>query len=92
MGYIAAPLMIAQLGAATLALLNDPQSILTLRHFTLIVVTWLVTFMVSVRLHNKLQTDGKNPDTLRMLVSTNWIRTSIWTLIFILSFSNALHK
>lgn len=82
MGFIAGPLMIAQLSLAGLNVWTDPQSLHAVRHLTLVIGSWIVTFAVSVRLHNKLQTLGKHMPTIDTLVSTNWIRTAIWTATF----------
>jgi len=88
MGYVAGPLMVAQLGLSSLILAIDSQSIPSVKHFTLVVSTWLITFFVSVPLHRKLQKIGKSSSVINSLVFTNWIRTAIWSFTFLLSLTN----
>ncbi|EDY84366.1 hypothetical protein VDG1235_3997 [Verrucomicrobiia bacterium DG1235] len=80
MGYIAAPLMIAQLALAILQTYKHPQP-LSFTYLALVALTWLATFAFSVPLHQKLQTNGPHPQSISKLVSTNWIRTALWSLI-----------
>lgn len=47
--------------------------------FTLIVLIWGTTFVLSVPLHHKLGVQFK-ASTARLLTATNWIRTVAWTL------------
>ena len=42
-------------------------------------LTWALTFFVSVPLHTRLSR-GHDPYVLDKLVSTNWLRTLTWTL------------
>ena len=51
---------------------------------SLVVGTWLVTFIVFVPLHNKISLNQDIVQTLANLVSYNWIRTVLWSLIFLL--------
>ncbi len=41
-------------------------------------IIWLSTFRLQVPLHKRLQ-NGKDKDLIRLLVVTNWIRTSAWS-------------
>lgn len=82
MGWIAGPLMVAQLGLASSALTSSPNSGLEVIHFLLIGVTWIATFCLSVPAHTRLKTEGQKPDIIEKLVRTNWIRTASWTLVF----------
>lgn len=81
MGYIVAPLMIAQLGLS-LSLLASQSSFQNGLHACGAAATWLVTFLVSVPLHRHLERQGKQQNTIRKLVLSNWIRTTLWTLLF----------
>ena len=45
----------------------------------LVLFLWAVTFVVSVPQHTKLA-DGFDPRAYRLLVDTNWLRTTAWTL------------
>jgi hypothetical protein len=42
-----------------------------------VIILWLVTFIFSVPLHNKLL-QGKDHLHIQKLVRTNWIRTLLW--------------
>ena len=88
MGYIVAPLMIAQLALSSFRLLSDPSNLLSILHWTLVAGTWGATFSLSVPLHKKLQARGKCPTTLAALVATNWIRTALWSLAFSVALAN----
>lgn len=48
--------------------------------FTCVVGIWLVTFFVSVPIHNQLVLLGYNASLIQQLVATNWLRTFAWTL------------
>ena len=45
----------------------------------LLVLIWLVTFLISVPLHNKLS-GGFDSQVCHRLIVTNWIRTIAWTI------------
>ncbi|MDQ8187002.1 hypothetical protein [Pelagicoccus sp. SDUM812002] len=88
MGFIAAPLMIAQLSATSTLLFDSPTDLFRLLHFTLVAFTWITTFLVSVPLHNKLHMGGRRQEIISKLVSTNWARTAAWTTIFGISLAD----
>jgi hypothetical protein len=46
--------------------------------FGLVLAVWLVTFQVSVPLHNQLEREYSKAAITR-LVNTNWLRTFLWT-------------
>ena len=50
-------------------------------------ITWLITFTISVPLHNKLG-KGKDVKFINRLTQTNWLRTTAWSVrLILLSFS-----
>jgi hypothetical protein len=51
--------------------------------FGCVMLIWLVTFFVSVPIHNELIT-GLRHELVSRLVATNWLRTITWTLRTIL--------
>jgi hypothetical protein len=53
--------------------------------FYLVVLIWISTAFFSVPAHSKLES-GKDEHAIDRLVSTNWIRTVLWTLKSGLSF------
>lgn len=84
MGYIVAPLMIAQIFLHLALAIRFPQP-LPLTTATLAAATWLSTFALSVPCHRELQAEGYQPAVVSRLVSTNWIRTALWTAIALLA-------
>ncbi len=75
--WVVIPLMTVELGL----------SLFTLHLPSIIIVAtiWLTTFFVQVPLHDKLARNGYQIETVNKLVTTNWIRTFLWTgkLIFL---------
>ncbi len=82
---IVAPLMLAQLGIAILRLYSE-IGLFTVANGVLVAATWLTTFFVFIPIHDRIQKDEYSQKLLYQLVSLNWIRTVLWTLIFILEF------
>lgn len=85
MGYIVAPLMIAQL-VLSVVLVAQKASVYSLLHAVGVVLTWLVTFLISVPIHNNLGRSGNRQTQLNKLVRTNWIRTILWSVTFLSSY------
>ena len=82
MTVVVLPLMLAQLilhawRAYSEASLNHGWILL------LVISTWLLTFAVFVPLHGKIAANRELASTLSRLVAYNWIRTVIWSLIFV---------
>jgi len=81
-GIIVSPLMVAQM-LLTLLLTSrkpEPFSFLMLSG---ILVIWISTFSLSVPCHRKLMRLGKDTAIIRRLVLTNWVRTILWTAVFL---------
>ena len=79
---IVMPLMITQVVLHGWLLYDtlSPSNSLTL---ILVVSTWAVTFAVFVPLHDKISSNQELTQSLANLVSYNWLRTALWSLIFI---------
>lgn len=45
----------------------------------MVLLIWASTFFIQVPLHNQLDS-GKDIAIIQQLVTTNWIRTALWTL------------
>jgi len=69
--WIVIPLMTAELGLS-LATLHVPSIIF-------VALIWLTTFFIQVPLHDELARHGYEREKIRKLVTTNWIRTFLWT-------------
>ncbi len=52
----------------------------------LVIMTWVVTFVIAVPLHRKLDKMPNTVEVRKKLIRTNWIRTCLWTIIFITSY------
>ena len=86
MGGLAGPFMILELLTASLLLIQPtwlPGPMLPISsgvwfvNLIVVIILWLVTFIFSVPLHNKLL-QGKDHLHIQKLVRTNWIRTCLW--------------
>ncbi len=75
------PAMVTELGTSGLLALVRPAWLspsLLLAGFACAVLTWAVTFFVSVPLHDTLSR-GFDPAAISRIVATNWLRTAFWT-------------
>lgn len=72
--WIVAPAMMVEL-ASGIYLAWMMQTNLLIGNLLLIFVTWAFTGLVSVPLHNNLDSQKK----IRRLIFTNWPRTAVWT-------------
>ena len=89
--YLVIPSMITELATGIfLAVSNGITSIYGLL-FLLLSLIWLSTFSLQVPLHNALN-HSYDPEKIRRLVNTNWIRTLAWTLrsLILLGILNAI--
>ncbi len=76
---IVIPLMFLEVGFA----IYNPRALIIF----LILAIWLSTFLLQVPCHNKLSI-GHDPQVVERLISTNWIRTILWTLKLIILMLN----
>lgn len=85
--YIVMPLMIAELIVSLYhAYLGEELSYPIL---AIVIIIWLTTFFISVPLHNKLLVE-KDTAVIEQLISSNWIRTLLWTLKALLVFAGEM--
>lgn len=80
---IVSPLMLAQFFLAGRGLMLQPAAA-EIVMFVLILLIWLSSFTLSVPCHRKLHELGKNKQIIRRLVLTNWVRTVLWSIVFLL--------
>lgn len=83
--FIVIPLMFGQLITATLQLLSE-RNPFTIGSLVLIGLVWLSTFMQFVPIHGVISSGNGAPEVVKELVSKNWIRTVLWTVIFLWTF------
>lgn len=80
--YLVIPLMLTELMLAIGLCWLKPHA-LTFTGLALVLLIWLSTFFLQVPLHQKLTT-LKNPSALKALIKSNWLRTCLWTLKFVI--------
>ncbi len=81
MTLVVLPAMVTELGTSGLLALTRPAWLapgLLWAGFAFAVLTWAVTFFVSVPLHDALGR-GYDGAAIARLVATNWLRTAFWT-------------
>jgi len=76
------PLMFGQTFVSGYQLYQEHTSY-TVGSVILVIVTWVLTFSLFVPRHNAISNGVHTHKTLVELVSLNWSRTMIWTLIFL---------
>ena len=80
--FVVLPLMLGELSsAAALAFFYFADGSLPMLFslsLCMLLGVWASTFFIQVPLHSKLAT-GKDPVAIRRLVSSNWLRTALWT-------------
>ena len=79
--WVVLPAMVTELGTSGLLALSRPLWLspgLLWAGFACALLTWAVTFFVSVPLHDTLGR-GFDPAAISRLVATNWLRTALWT-------------
>lgn len=80
-GWVVGPAMLVEATSALLLLfhLDGVALVWAWRGFSLVILIWLVTALLSVPAHHKLGA-GFDQAVHRRLVRTNWVRTVAWTL------------
>jgi len=78
------PLMVGQLLIYTYHLVTQ-HSIFNIIGLGLVALTWTSTFFQFVPLHKKISDENSSETTLIKLIKLNWLRTFIWTALFIAS-------
>lgn len=79
---IVIPLMTSQLAFAFLALFYKSLSF-SLPYFSIVLFLWIFTFWGFAPLHFKISEEKITQNTLQLLVNRNWLRTLLWSLLFI---------
>lgn len=84
---IVIPLMFTQVFVVAYQLYKN-QGVFTYCSAILVVLVWLSTFTQFVPLHNNISKGEKVAHSVEKLIQRNWIRTALWTLLFMLSLWN----
>ena len=86
---IVIPLMLGQLGIAIYQVFLA-QNVYTLVSIVLVVFLWGITLLKFAPMHQQISKGNTHIQLLKTLVQMNWIRTMIWTLLFVLSSASVL--
>ena len=81
---IVIPLMLGQLGIVIYQVFLA-QNTFTLISIVLVVLLWCITLLKFAPMHQQISKGNTQIHLLKTLVQMNWIRTIIWTLLFVLS-------
>ena len=87
--FIVLPLMCSQL-FISLYQFWILQNWYTIANVIIIVILWLLTFLIFVPLHQSIDKEKPVENVCEKLVSKNWLRTVLWTGLFLLSLINIL--
>lgn len=87
--FIVLPIMLSQL---ILALIQVFQLInwYTVTSLLIIAALWLLTFLIFVPLHQSIDANTPVKNVCDILVRKNWIRTILWTSLFLVSLLHIL--
>jgi hypothetical protein len=81
---VVVPLMFAQAGLHMAGVWRTPGP-LAMAALGGVLAAWLVTFVLAVPCHGRLQAGGCTPDVLRRLLAANLARAVLWSAVAILS-------
>jgi DMSO reductase anchor subunit len=83
--FIVLPLMFSQLIIVALQLWKT-QNWFTMISASVIIILWLLTFIIFVPLHQSIDKNVPVENVCNSLVNKNWMRTVLWSFLFIISF------
>lgn len=81
---IVIPLMVGQLITSSIQVYSNPY-FYTITSSLLVIGVWLSTFLVFVPLHTNLSKREEVELSIKKLKLHNWLRTVLWSLIFIVT-------
>ena len=82
--FIVVPLMLGQLGISIYQLIVD-INLYTVLSIMIIIIIWVSTFLQFVPIHAQISKGNASPKMLNSLIQKNWIRTFLWTVLFLYS-------
>ena len=82
---IVGPLMIAQLLVIMIQTIAAPSAKVVIS-LTLVLSCWASSFLLSIPCHRRIEEGDTGDANLKLLVRSNWPRTILWTVIFVLGF------
>jgi hypothetical protein len=88
---IVIPLMIGQLGISMYQAFIV-TNLYTVVSLVIVIIIWLSTFLQFVPVHSNISKGQVNEKTLNSLVAKNWLRTFLWSLLFVMNFIVIVQK
>lgn len=83
LGFVVIPLMFGQLGISAWQAFMNPN-LFTLITLLIVLSLWAITFIWFVPFHNAVANSGFSEQLGEKSVTRNWLRTFLWTLLFVL--------
>lgn len=87
--FIVLPLMLGQLCIVLYQFVLN-INVYTISSLMIVLVLWLSTFFQFVPLHARISKGNSSQIILKLLVKKNWIRTFLWTFLFLQSLTYTL--
>ncbi len=88
---IVIPLMLAQLGISIYQVITL-TNLYTLLSLAVIILIWISTFLQFVPMHSNISKGNVSEKMLMALVRKNWLRTFLWSLLFVINCSYYILK
>jgi UDP-N-acetylmuramyl pentapeptide phosphotransferase/UDP-N-acetylglucosamine-1-phosphate transferase len=86
---IVAPLMLTQLALSVYHVIREPN-VLSILVLILILSIWVITFLLFVPIHQRIDKSEADKTLLIKLVRLSWLRTVPWTLVLLIDLINYL--
>ena len=81
--FVLIPLLSAQLLGWFLTVFQNPN-LPNLLGLSALIACWGLTFFISVPIHQKIAMGDTDTSLLERLVHSNWIRTVLWSSVFVI--------
>jgi len=89
--FIVIPLMFGQLGISIYQV-STYANVYTALGLVIILLIWISTFSKFVPIHTNISKGIASEKMLNSLVTKNWLRTSLWSLLFVINCSYYILK
>lgn len=90
MAIIVIPLMFGQLIIYSYQVFAS-QNLFSILGLAIVILLWVSTFVQFVPMHQQINGNQHTDKTLAQLVMRNWIRTALWSVLFVWSLIEVLH-
>jgi len=89
--FIVIPLMFGQLGISIYQVITF-ANVYTVLGLVIILLIWISAFLQFVPFHSNITKGIASEKMLNSLVTKNWLRTSLWSLLFVINCSYYILK